>query len=216
MNGETKILCISASNRQYTEETNSHKICKAIISEAEKYLINIKSEIVELKDYELSPCSDCPKHPDNNRCAIDDAFNQIYEKIIACDALFIVTPHYAPIPAKLMMLLEKMGVVVFRHRDGSYKSDVYDTPTAIISHGGNSAIINNEDALKRRKRVVNDPIANGLITTQLKLIPFDDEWNTGIVLTPINDGATDREILEEKLTEYIHKVIDNIIKINNA
>jgi len=133
------------------------------------------------------------------RCAIDVVFNQLYEKIIACDVLFIVSPHYAPIPAKLCMLLEKMEEISFEPwvKDNSYRSEVYDIPTAVISHGGGS---DNEQAHKEYKRVVNDPIANALHTIQLKLIPFNDEWDTGIVVKPMDES-------NRKITQYVNKII---------
>ena len=202
-----RLLCISASNRSSVRETNSYKLCIAILNEAKKHISNMKSEIIELKDYPLSPCIACSKCSGANRCAVDNAFNQIYEKIIGCDVLFIVSPHYAPIPAKLCMLLEKMGSVAFAPwiKDNSYHPETYGIKTAIISHGITSV---NEEAQKGCKRAVNDPIANALLTPQLKLIPFNEVWNTGIVVRPVDENTTSEQFFDERVNEYVRKVLN--------
>jgi len=211
--GVMRFLCVSASNnfRAGVSETYSYKICKVVLDEAKKCIPDMESEIIELKNFTLNPCRDCMGCIDNKRCATDDAFNHIYEQIIACDVLFIVTPHYAPIPAKLCMLLEKMEEITFYRweKDTSYKSEVYGIKTAVIAHGGGSG---NEVAQaggvsqKDYKAMVNDPIANALHTIQLKLIPLNEEWNTGIVVPP-NISADSEQPLDKKISQYVRKAL---------
>ena len=126
-----KILCISASNRIRAVETNSYRKCKIILDEAEKHISDMQGEIIEMQRHTLCPCNDCSECLNSRRCSADDDFNIIYEKIIACDILFIVSPHYASIPAKLIMLLEKWQYTVTAHssKDKSYKSETYGIPT---------------------------------------------------------------------------------------
>ena len=203
-----KILCISASNRTDTAGTNSYRKCKAVLDEAEKYISDMQSEIIELQNYSLNPCTACSGCLYSKRCAIDDVFNQIYEKIIVCDILFIVSPHYAPIPAKLCMLLEKMGQVVSirSSKDKSYQGETYGIKTALITHGATAV---NEAARKKKKRIINDPIANALHDPQLKLIPFNDEWDTGICVQPIEMNRDGETLL--KINEYVRKVINSFL-----
>ncbi len=197
-----KLLCISASNnyRKGMKETSSLRICRRIVEEVKKKAPCTSCDIIELKEYELNPCTNCLTCLENKRCVRDGAFNGIYERIIDCDVLFIVSPHYAPIPAKLCMVLEKMESISFNPwlKDNSYQSEVYDIATGLISHGGTG-----EDwALREYKRVVNDPIANALATIQLKLVPFNDQWKTGISIPPLTDSGQG-----SMLEEYIDKVI---------
>jgi len=156
-------------------------------------------EIVELKHLAPNPCTDCIKCLENRRCAIDDVFNDVYEKIIACDALFIVTPHYAPIPAKLCMILEKMESISFNpwQLDNDYQSEVYGIPTGIVSHGGTGQ----EWALREYERAVNIPIANALHTIQLKVVPYNEKWKKGISVPPVADEQ------DSMLEEYVGKII---------
>jgi Multimeric flavodoxin WrbA len=200
-----RVLCISASNRIDSAGTNSYRKCKAVLNEAGKHISDMQGEIIELQNYSLNPCTACSKCKNSKRCAIDSCFNEIYEKIIACDVLFIIVPHYALAPAKLCMLLEKMGQVVSIHssKDKSYKSETFGLKTAIITHGATAI---NEIAQKRKKRILNDPIAVALYDPQVEIIPFSDEWETGICVQPIeqnNDGET-----LSKINEYVRKVIN--------
>ena len=202
-----KILCISASNRSGATETNSYRKCKAVLDEAQKHISDMQSEIIELQNHCLNPCIDCSRCSESRRCATDDDFNRIYEKIIACDVLFIVSPHYAPIPAKLCMLMERMGQIVSVRscKDGYYQGETYGIRTAIITHGATAV---DEAAQKRKKRILNDPIVVGLHDSQLKIIPFDDEWDTGICVQPIDKNADGETV--SRINEYVRRVISRV------
>ena len=201
-----KLLCISASNnfRQGIDETSSYVICQRIIREAKRQVPQADCSIIELKHHIPNPCIDCIKCLSSRRCAIDGVFNKIYEEIIACNALFIVSPHYAPIPAKLCMILEKMESISFNpwQKDNDYQSEVYGIPTGIISHGGTGE----EWALREYERVVNIPIANALYTIQLKLVPYNDEWKKGISLPPVSEDQ------DSVLENYVGKVIKILVE----
>lgn len=169
-------ICISASNILNSScQSTSYKFCNIIKNTLE--LNSISCEIIDLREYNLSPCVGCGKCYDSKRCCIDKDFNTIYDKIVKSSCVFFVSPHYAPIPAKLCMLLEKMEEITFLHwwKDNTYRAETYKIPTGIISHGGGSSW-----ALSSYKAMVNDTIANALDTIQCRIIPYNDKWNTGI------------------------------------
>ena len=171
-------VCISASNMvRSSGQSISLQICRKIASVLERG--QSSCEILDLRDFPLSPCTGCGGCFNSRRCCQDAAFNGIYDKLAATDALFIVSPHYAPIPAKLCMLLEKMEEITFLHwwKDSAYQSELDHLPTGVISHGGGG-----DWALQSYKAMVNDTIANALETIQCTLVPYDEEWNTGISL----------------------------------
>lgn len=205
-------ICISASNIINShKESISYKLCE----EVAKVLMSngVFCEIVDLRNYDLSPCIGCGKCFDSKRCCKDKDFNTIYSKIVESDCIFFVSPHYAPIPAKLSMLLEKMEEITFLHwwKDNTYKSEIYNLRTGIISHGGGS-----DWALSSYKAMVNDTIANALDTIQCKVVPYNDEWNTGISL-PVSTVETEKGIfpiqrydwstINEKIKEYVECVV---------
>ena len=175
-------LYLSASNivGMPSENSTSYKICEIAKNIAQSKYPEASHSILELKRHHIAPCCGCGKCWDSHRCVANDDFNAIYEQTIGSDFLLIVSPHYAPIPAKLAALLEKMEQITFLHwgADTTYKSEVFGKPTGVISHGGGGT----DGALNCYKRMVNDTIANALDTIQLRLIPYDDVWDTGIAL----------------------------------
>lgn len=213
------VTCISASNikQSGTVSSTSYHICESVVSSILNRGIPCASSIIDLREYPVSPCIGCGKCYDTHRCAGDDAFNRIYETVMRSDAVFIVSPHYAPIPAKLCMVLEKMEQITFLHwgKDGTYKSEVYGIPTGIISHGGGA-----EWALPEYRRMVNDTIANALVTIQLKPVPFSEEWKTGISLPVrhvenVNDSVLpvqeyDWNDLDRRIADYVAVVMKSL------
>lgn len=213
-----KILCISASNILHSKENSiSYVICSKIFEIVSEK--GMTCEIVDLRNYRLCPCIGCGKCFEKKRCFYDVDFNTIYEKAIGSDVIFFVAPHYAPIPAKLSMILEKMEEITFLHwwKDGKYKSEVYGIPVGIISHGGAS-----DWALKSYKAMVNDTIANALDTIQCKIVPYNLEWNTGISL-PVQSVLEedhifpiqkyDWDLITHELKEYIDLVLKQGIEL---
>lgn len=179
----TNVTCISASNITHSGmvSSTSYRICESVVSSIFNRGMTCESSIIDLREYPVLPCIGCGECYDTHRCACDDAFNRIYERIIHSDVVFIVSPHYAPILAQLCMILEKMEQITFLHwaKDNAYRSELYGIPAGVIFHGGGA-----EWVLPSYKNMVNNPIAitNALATIQLKLVPFSEEWKTGIPL----------------------------------
>lgn len=210
-----KAILLSTSNILSSgKQSVSYKICEMIAHYlAEK---NILYEILDLRDYSLTPCIGCGKCYNGKRCLCNPAFNEIYDKIVLSDCIFFVSPHYAPIPAKLSMLLEKMEEITFLHwwKDNSYKSEMYNLPAGIISHGGGA-----DWALPSYKAMVNDTIANALDTIQCKIVPYNADWNTGISIPVSSVEETDSIFpnqnyywndIQTKLEKYITLVIQEL------
>lgn len=210
-----KAVCISTSNIMHSgSRSTSYQLCDKVKNEFE--LNKVSCEIIDLREYDLSPCIGCGKCFNSKRCCRDKDFNIIYNKITAADYVFFVSPHYAPIPAKLCMLLEKMEEITFLHwwKDNTYQSEVYNIPTGIISHGGGS-----DWALASYKAMVNDTIANALDTIQLKTIPYSEEWNTGISIG-VHNVEENSDIFpiqkydwcenDKKIHKYVAKVIQEM------
>lgn len=171
-----KIVCICASNILHSgEQSVSKQICHRISNFLEKQ--GECCDIIDLRKYELSPCIGCGKCFDTKRCCRDRAFNSVYEKLVKADAILFVSAHYAPIPAKLCMVLEKMEEIAFLHwwKDSAYCAEMAGRPVGIISHGGGS-----DWAIKSYSAMVNDTIANALDTIQCRVVPHDSDWPTGI------------------------------------
>lgn len=176
------ILYISASNMTTLPEKQgvSYQICEYAAKAAGEINPSASHSIIELKGKTIQPCTGCGGCFDTHRCCVRDDFGGIYEAAVRADAVVIVSPHYAPIPAKLAALLEKMEQITFLHwgRGEAYRSELFGKPAGIIAHGGGAAW-----AAESYRRMVCDTIANALDTIQLRMVPFDEENSTGLVLT---------------------------------
>lgn len=207
-----KAICISASNVMGSrKQSTSYRICELIKRILEKD--QVSCTILDLREYELNSCIGCGQCYEGRRCCRDKEFNSIYGQMAEVDWCFIVSPHYAPVPAKLCMLLEKMEQITFLHwwKDQSYRSEMYGKLAGIVSHGGGE-----KWAMDSYKAMVNDTIANALDTVQMKVVPFNSKWDTGITLCIKNvrkeDGVFpiqeyDWELIEENLYNYVEVVV---------
>ena len=218
-----KVLCISASNMKLAGDKSTSLIACQIIEKIIKTRLkrnDIQVDFIRLLEAKLKPCSGCGKCFQTNRCSASDDFNTIYCQITNSDAIFIVSPHYAPIPAKLSMLLEKMEQISFLHwfHDKSYQPIVYKKPVGIIAHGGG-----NEDwAMRSYKAMVLDTIENALQTIMMDVVGVDDKWPNGVVFpvkeVKINENNIfpvqlyDWADVENRLTPLVEKVIQKADK----
>ena len=199
-----KVLSISASNMVHAKkESTSLEACQIIEKIIKTKLAgnDMQMEIVRLVDASLSPCTGCGKCFMMNKCCSDDCFNNIYSRIAQSDALFIVSPHYAPIPAKLCMLLEKMEQISFLNRfyNINYRPIVYRKPVGIIAHGGGS----DDAALRSYKDMVLDTIANALRTIMMDVVGLNEEWPTGVAF-PVKEVLHDEdEIFPVQLYDWV-------------
>lgn len=215
------LICISASNilHQTSKNSTSYRICDAIINAMHNEFIGTTGRIIELKKKCIYPCIGCGKCYSTRRCAFDDDFNAIYDELVAADVIVITSPHYAPIPTKLSALLEKMEQITFLHwgMNNAYKSEMFGKLAGIISHGGGGTW-----ALKSYKAMVNDTIANALDTIQLKIVPFNDEWNTGLSLPVEKVSFNEDDIFPHQAYDWdfialqILKYVRQIIKLHTC
>ncbi len=82
-----KVLGICASFR---DESNTNKIVKKV---AESTGLNF--ELVYLKKTKVKPCTGCLSCAMNEgRCAVEDGMQDVYEKLLAADALVFGSPTY--------------------------------------------------------------------------------------------------------------------------
>lgn len=200
-----KAVCISASNIMLSKENSfSLRVCQMVSDRLAQD--GIFCTIVDLRGEGLVPCTGCGECFRSRRCNRDKAFNRIYGEMAGADYLFFVSPHYAPIPAKLCMLLEKMEEITFLHwwKNENYRSELYGKLAGVISHGGGG-----NKAIEGYKTMVNNTIANALDTVQVKVVPFNSKWDTGISL-PVEKVVQGNGIFP--VQEYDWKMISEMIQ----
>lgn len=215
------ITCISASNIKHAgENSTSLKACNLI-----KKIINGKTtddvniNIIPLVNYELKPCIGCGRCFNQELCAHDSTFNEIYKLLAKSDALFIVSAHYAPIPSKLSILLEKVEQLAFlkRFNDENYRSPLFKKPVGIVGHGGGT-----EEITKYYKEPVLDSIWNALsYPVEMNIIKIDDNGTNGVLLPVKSVKKVEKSIfplqeydwldIENRLTPLVSNVIKEIL-----
>jgi len=173
-----KVVCLSASNispaRQHSASTRT---CELIRDQLAEKQASIEVEIVPLIDYAMKPCRMCGECLPTLRCSQDEAFNQVHARLQSADAVFLVCPHYAPIPSKVMILLEKMEEMAYLHycQDNAFLTPVHGKPIGIVAHGGQT-----EEALPYYKTTLLDPLANAFASVQMRVIGAGEQWPNGV------------------------------------
>ena len=90
-------------------------------------------DIIRMADTSINGCDSCYVCGNEKTCVIKDDFAQILAKLSDADAIFIITPVYAPIPSKLTALFERMTSLLFATGlMNTTQSPLYEKPTAIF------------------------------------------------------------------------------------
>ena len=172
-----QIICISASNVEPAREHSASTRACELIRELAQAECDAQVDILPLIDYELTPCRMCGKCLEVGKCVRDNAFNQIYARLAEADAIFVVCPHYAPLPSKLMMLLEKLEEICYLNwcQNQQYQTIVYRKPIGLVAHGGQPM-----DAASYYKTALLDPLALAFSSIQMRVASAGEMWPNGV------------------------------------
>jgi multimeric flavodoxin WrbA len=213
-----KILCLSGSNVQHKQNSStSTKTCQLIegIIE-ERSAEKIDRETIALLDFNLTPCIFCGNCVENSKCVYDEDFNVIYSKIENSDGIFVVVPHYAIIPAKLTIMMEKLNQIYYTAwiRDPNAKFALTGKKVAIIGHGGSD-----ERSFEHYKEYIIKPLNYLFGSLQFQVIGIDDQTPKGVIfgVTGMNeteesifpDMVHDWEDIEDKIAPLVLAIINH-------
>lgn len=110
-----KLLVIFASHRFGGENTKIEASMKSVEG-------NFEFDFVHLADNNIHSCMACLGCAETGRCVLpstsDDKFQEIFDKMLLSDAIFIISPVYAGIPSRLTALFERM-IAFFSFQDVS-------------------------------------------------------------------------------------------------
>ena len=218
------VLCISASNVKETGDGSaSIQIGRAIGRIFQKEGIPDPGvEILPLVKYDLKTCILCGQCYKTSRCLYDEDFNRLYERLASADAVFFVVPHYAPLPAKLMILLEKVNEIVYANSrmNPNYIVPFRRTPAAVIGHGG---MIESEKVLRYYHDILITPVALTLKRLSFQLARPGRPYLYGMPVGLKNQNSIrtspdaifpvfthDYELIEKKITPLVQDVIKRL------
>ena len=215
-----KAICISASNIIKNQKQSTSYNISMIIGEALSKK-NISCEIIDLREFALMPCNGCGECCKCRTCGQDTEFNRIYEKAAGADYLFFASPCCAPIPAKLCMLLEKMEKMssLYKRMEADGLPKCSGTLAGIISYGEVEREASKDqistvlqEKLLRYKAMVNDIIADALCRMNMRTVPYNSKWNTGIAL-PVGEDRNRKEqsydprLIEQEIRQYVEVIV---------
>ncbi|MEN6409278.1 MAG: NAD(P)H-dependent oxidoreductase [Anaerolineaceae bacterium] len=175
-----RILCISASNvERARDHSASLRTCALIRDLIQTEAPEHEVILLPLLDIEMNPCRMCGGCVGVSRCKRDPQFNSVLEACETADAVFLVCPHYAPLPSKVMMMLEKMEEIVFLNGsvDEQYRFPLAGKPIGIIAHGGQTS----PGAIPYYRSALLEPLANAFRSTGMQVIPAADNEPDGAV-----------------------------------
>jgi hypothetical protein len=182
----------------------------------EKSQGEVEVEILSLVDYHPVPCRVSGKCFFNGECAYDPDFNEIYTRLRHADAIFLVCPHYAPIPSKLVIVLEKLQEMTFLNysSDPGYSSPLAHKPVGLIGHGGQT-----EEALPYYRQALLEPLSNAVSSIGMHVIS-PDGVDKGIVFGIKRiESQTDSifvklehdwDMIRERVTPLVEKVAEAV------
>jgi len=176
-----KFVCISASNvSKIDHEGASAKAGRTIGELIRKQKIDASFELISLIDRRLHPCMMCAECFRTNRCAHDPAFNELFDRMMEADGLFIVVPHYALIPAKLTIVLEKVQEFAFLHGYNKLPGDfaLAGKAVGLVVHGG---MVESDEVCKYYQRALLEPVSHALKGIGMKVVSLDKGMPEGVV-----------------------------------
>jgi multimeric flavodoxin WrbA len=144
---------------------------------------DLRGEVVALVDKRIEPCIGCAGCVGSGLCTISDDFGSIYAAMKTADALIFVSPHYAPIPAKLCALLERVESIAFLNRwnNPDWPSPLLGKPCALVGHGGAAG----DEMQKFYNDVVLIPLKNALgYPVEAKIVTVAEWPHIGVVTGP--------------------------------
>ena len=212
-----KILCISASNVEPARDQSASTRTCELIREMIQVDSDVQVDTLRLIDYEMTPCRMCGKCFETGNCVQDLAFNYVYQSLADADAVFVVCPHYAPLPSKLMMMLEKMEEICYLNwcQNQKYQTIVFEKPIGLVAHGGQPT-----QAASYYKIALLDPLALAYSSIQMKVVGAGEQAPKGVVfgvkdlrLDPDSifvEIGHDWEDIRSRLTPLVKNALDQI------
>lgn len=219
-----KIICVSTSNTISKGDSSAsvktcHKIKEIVQNEIQP---GAEIEVLPLRNYDIKPCILCGACSENARCVYDAAFNALLDQLETADAVFFVVPHYSPIPAKLIMIFEKINEIVYAGwlNNPKISSPLRNKPVGIIGHGG---MAENENTLRYYHEQLVTPVANTLKSLGFRIIGVNADSPNGAAFGLKDEGCLqkssnsifpdiiqDWEMIEARIKPLIENVIQEV------
>lgn len=163
--------------------SHSRQFCEWVFNGAAAVDPAFSSETIELCSTPVEPCLSCGHCGRvSGVCAVEsDLFALVRDRLSQADAIVIVSPHYAPIPARLCALLERLESTHFfgHFYDENFFGPLHGKPYGMVAHGAGPWV-------QSYKAMVLDTIENACDTIGLKLVRRDSFPENGLFVPAEN------------------------------
>ncbi|HWQ21156.1 MAG TPA: NAD(P)H-dependent oxidoreductase [Clostridia bacterium] len=184
-----RILAISCANIVDHRSTSaSTRTCRLAAEEAARQSNDARTDILALVDLDLHPCTMCGAClRDPAFHCVDEDFNTLLDATIAADAVVMVIPHYAGLPSKLVMVMEKLQELAFLLGENGRQKEfpLRGKPVALVGHGG---MVEDPDALEYYRKALLGPVQQALGSIGMKIVPAGarQPWGVTFGITGMN------------------------------
>lgn len=167
-----KVIGMNGSSRK---DGNTAIIIRRVFDELNK--LGIETELIQLADYEVQPCSGCFACKGRaNYVLTKDGFSEIFNRLVEAEGIILGSPVYsADVSSKMKAFLERAGVVaatnpgLFRHKVGA--------SVAAVRRGGGMTTVDtmNHFMLNKEMIVVGSTYWNMVYGKNIGDVFDDDE-----------------------------------------
>lgn len=185
------ILCLSASNSQKAlTDSVSFKVCQLIKKLMPRQFPNesLTIETISLQQYALQVCKLCGECATSGICPSDSEFQRLNKQLTEADQIFIVVPHYSPLPSKLMILFEKLNEISYGMwlTSPEQTAPLHGKTFSVIGHGG---MTETNDVLAYYSNTLVKPVSSTLKSLGLQPLKDDEGKERHAVFGLLNDEA---------------------------
>jgi len=214
-----KLMILTAANVLHAKaESVSLKTAQIIAEHAKELHDDVQTKIVSLLDAELKPCIMCGACYPSWQCSYDADYNCLLQEMISADALIVVVPHYAPIPSKLSIVLEKIQEMCFIQMCTDKTAFFLKNKIAVIvAHGGSP-----KEYIEAYKDTLITPIYSALKGVGINVLKINDEWPKGIAFgvtgfEPVKGSIFPRAIhdwddISNTLSSVVKLTLETVLK----
>ena len=165
------LLTVSCSNVvDHKDRSASTRVCQLIAELATAERAGVRTTTLPLVDLDLHPCTMCGAclHSERHHC-VDKSFNTVLDAMAGSDAVVLVVPHYAGIPSKLVMVMEKLQELTFLLAENGCQgeSPLAGKPCGLIAHGG---MVEEPDVLEYYCKNLLGPVRQAVEGVGMKVV----------------------------------------------
>ncbi|MHA1232750.1 MAG: flavodoxin family protein [Candidatus Helarchaeota archaeon] len=159
-----KVIAFNGSARK---NGNTKRAIEIVFEELEKE--GIETELIQLADMDIKPCSACFKCAGNKKCMThEDDLNGLLEKMLGADGIILGSPTYfADVSSRMKALIDRAGII----------SKVNDD---LLKYKVGAAVI----AVRRQGACHVFSSLNYFFLINQMIVPGSSYWNLGIGLKP--------------------------------